>query len=118
VSGVEVVTWLDVYDTLVIFAFVGLVVFGLVGGWSRYIDWREHRAAMKRYRLSPAFRDFEDEMRKVQRTIGTAMIGPASRMADQLGALARSFEKAFPARPGTVQNPRTDATTPRELSRP
>lgn len=111
-------TWGDFYDVLVVLAFVGLVAMGIVWCWLTWREWRRERAALERYRLSPAFRDFEDEMRKVQRTIGTAMIGPASRMAEQLGALARSFEKAFPARPGTVQNPRTDATTPRELSRP
>lgn len=112
------VTWIDFYETAVVLSFVGLIAVGIV--WCG-LKWREHqerRAALERYRLSPAFRDFEDEMRKMQRTIGTAMVGPASRMAEQLAALTRSFEKPFPPRPGTVQNPRTDATTPRELSRP
>lgn len=83
-------TWIDFYDTIVVFAFVGLIAMSLTWCWLRWQSWRDRRGTMQRYRLSPAFREFEDEMRKVQRTIGTAMVGPASRMADQLAALARS----------------------------
>lgn len=117
-TGAQMMTWIDFYDTLVVLSFVGLAAMGIVWCALKWRAHRERRAALERYRLSPAFREFENEMRKVQRTIGTAMIGPASRMAEQLAALARSFDQVFPARPGTVQNPRSDATTPRELSRP
>jgi hypothetical protein len=100
------------YDVAVILSFVGLVaVFGS-WCWGRWRKMRDRRVLLRLVWTDPAFRKFEDEMREFQATVGAAMVGPASRMATQLNALARSFESSC-APPGTVANPSDPSPQPR-----
>lgn len=98
-------SWGDAYTFITVGAFVGLVA--LAFGWC--VDRWQRRVAMRRFRLSPEFRDFEATMRQAQQVCGTALVGPASRMADALAELARRM----PAPPGTVQNPSDPSPRPR-----
>lgn len=102
-------TWGDLYVTVTLLSFVGLVAVGCGWAYERWIERRQRADALIRFRRSPEFRDFEAAMRRVQTSCGTALVGPASRMADALRGLA----ERIPAPAGTVQNPSDPSPRPR-----
>lgn len=110
VAALNQMTWGDAYDTVVILAGLGLIAMGIV----RAIEWwqKRKRRRLAEARFNESIQTMQQAIDQMNKTLGTAMHGPLSAMADKLNAIAREFEaQTWPS--GTVQNPTDPSPRPR-----